>query len=98
MKSEIEDNFTEKEKEVLKLYRSPESKTIKTNIRLSIQYAIVALAFSVLTIIKNPNFVWAVFGTFVAWMIVRIISAKKIIGSMPNIIEKYEEEIKRLKQ
>lgn len=98
MKSAIEDKLTDKEKRILNLYRSPNSKTMRKTIRLSIQYALAAGIFSYLTVSLNPNFVWAVFGCFITWMIARIIGAQKIAGVIPNIIEKYEQEIELLKK
>ncbi len=97
MKSAIEEKLTEKEKSVLSLYRIPDSKSTHKNIRLSVQYAVAAGLFSYLAVTVNPNFVWATFGTFVIWMLIRIVTSKNITGVMPSIIEKYEQEIENLK-
>ncbi len=98
MKSVIEEALTEEEKTALTLYRSSSDKTMRRNIRLSIQYAIAAGIFSILTVVVDANFVWLVLGIFVTWLILRIIAAKKNTSAIPKIIEKYEQEISQLKQ
>jgi len=98
MKSEIDNKLTEKEKLVLEAYKEPQ-KQMKRAIRLSIQYLIAIGIFAFLSVKeKNINYSLVMLGVFAIFIVVRLINAKKVSGIMPRIIEKYEEEIKELKE
>jgi uncharacterized membrane protein YhdT len=98
MKSEIDDQLTKKEKQVLSAYENPKEHMRKA-LRLSIQYLIAIALFAFLSVKeKNINYSLVMFGVFAILIVIRLINAKKISEIMPKIIAKYEEEIKRLKE
>jgi hypothetical protein len=90
-------SFTPDEQRVLALYRDPRNAGLGRAARLSFQYALAA-GFFVAAAIVTDNALWslAVFGEFVAWMGIRLLTAKKISGVMPRIIQKYEDYIVQL--
>jgi hypothetical protein len=98
MQSVLEDKLTGQEIKILSAYRNPKSSNLSKQIRLSIQYAIAAAIFLVLAI-KNqqPLYSIGVYIIFLLWMFVRLLVARRIVGIMPGIIEKYELEIARLR-
>lgn len=98
MKSEINEKLTEREREVLRLYRNPEASDLGRQIRLSVQYAVGAGIFLGLALWRNqPLYAIVVYVVFVLWMLIRIQRARALAGVMPRIIEKYESEVKELK-
>ena len=95
--NEPELSFTPDELRVLALYRDPRNAGLGRAARLSFQYALAAGCFVAVAIVTD-NALWslAVFGEFVAWMGIRLLTAKKIAGVMPRIIRKYEDYIVQL--
>ncbi len=91
---EPELTFTPDEQRVLALYRDPRNAGLGRAARLSFQYALAAGCFVAVAIVTD-NALWslAVFGEFVTWMGIRLLTAKKIAGVMPRIIQKYEDYI-----
>lgn len=99
MKSQIDDQLTEKERTILALYRGPHGKDLKRLIRLSIQYTLGAALFTGFTIFYNePLFSLVLLFMIVAMLLIRLRGAKATMGAMPGIIEKYESTIKKLKK
>jgi hypothetical protein len=90
-------SFTPDEQRVLTFYRDSRNSGLGRAARLSFQYALAAGCFVAVAIVTD-NALWslAVFGEFVAWMGIRLLSAKKIAGVMPRIIQKYEDYIIQL--
>jgi hypothetical protein len=85
------------EKRVLCMYFDPRNSGLRRATRLSVQYAIGSGIFVYLCLSENePLWVLAVYGVFLAFMLVRIRNAKKIVGIMPGIIAKYEARIAEL--
>lgn len=98
MRSQIDDQLTKEERTILEMYRNPKDNDIQKQIHLAFKYAIGTGIFLGLAIILNqPYYSIGIFVTFLAFLIIRIIGAKKIAGIMPKIIEKYEKTIKDLK-
>lgn len=97
MKSEIDNKLTEEEKNLLAIYRNQNSSDLKRQTRLSFQYAIGTGIFTAAAIFYDPKFALIAYLIFIIYLVIRIAGAKKSIGAMPSIIEKYEEEIKKLK-
>jgi len=96
--SAIDSMLSDGERTVLNAYSNPQQSSSRRAIRLSIQYALGAAVFVVLAIYDNPLWSLAVYGIFLAWMIVRLIGATKIAGVMPGIVEKYENRIQELEK
>ncbi len=95
--SRIESRLTDDERRVLGLYRDPNASDYRRNIRLSIQYAVGTGVFLAAALVTG-NAWWSlvVYGTFVAFLFVRLVGMRRIIGVMPSIIEKYESRIEEL--
>lgn len=98
MKSEIEDKLSQRERTILQMYRNPKSSDLRRQVRLSIQYAIGTGIFLVMGIRSgNPLYAIIVYVALLLWMGLRIAGASKLVGIMPEIIEKYESEISELR-
>ncbi len=97
MKSRIDTLLTGDERRVLMLYADPAQSGLGRAIRLSFQYAVGTGIFVVLALAYgNAIYVLPVYGIFVAFMIVRLMAAKKLAGIMPSVISKYESRIAEL--
>ncbi len=97
MVSEIDSKLTKEEKKLLAIYRNPKSSDLKRQIRLSFQYAIGTGIFTVAAILYDAKFALIAYLTFIIYLFARIMGTAKSVGAMPSIIDKYEEEIKILK-
>ncbi len=99
MISEIENQLSAKEKEILVLYKRPENSGVKKQTTISILYIVATGIFTAIGFVYNNLFYsLIVFLTFALFLMLRIRAAKKIEGVMPGIIEKYENAIKELKK
>jgi hypothetical protein len=97
--SVIDSKLTDHEREVISMYRDSPRSGIGRAIRLSIQYAIGAGVFLVAAIVTgNPWWSVVVYVVFVAWIVVRLLGARRLAGVMPSVIEKYESRIAELEQ
>lgn len=95
--SRIDSLLTPDERRILAVYSDPTRFGIARAVRLSIQYAIGAGIFVWMCLSTHePLWVLAVYGTFLAFMGVRLLGAKRIVGIMPAIITKYEARIAEL--
>jgi hypothetical protein len=88
--------FTPEERRILEIYRHPTSSGLGRATRLSIQYLLVAGIFTYLAIAYDSWFALATYLTFVAFIGVRLIGARRIAGAMPNVLAKYEARITEL--
>ena len=99
MESEIDGELSPREKAVLLFYRTPGGSDMARQVRLSVQYAIGSLCFLLAAIImKQPLYAIGTYVTFILWMMVRLMGAKRLSGVMPSIIEKYESKIRELRE
>jgi hypothetical protein len=99
MKSEIDDKLSQRERIILQMYRNPKSSDLRRQIRLSIQYAVGTGIFLVMGIrLENPLYSIIIYGALLLWMVLRLVGARKLVGVMPGIIDKYESEIHELKK
>src|SRR5882672_5453287 len=97
MTSRIDSSLTADERRVLMLYSNPSMSGMSRVVRLSIQFAIGAGIFVAMALWEQePLYVLPVYGTFLAFLTVRLLSAKKIAGIMRGIIAKYEARIGEL--
>lgn len=97
MNSQIDSELTPEERRVLTYYADPTQSGMGRAIRLSIQYALGAGVFVALALWDhNALYVLPVYGIFLAFMIVRLLSARKIAGIMPSVIAKFESRIAAL--
>jgi len=95
MKASID--LSPEEQRVLDNYLKPSESGIPRATRLSIQYAIGAGLFLIMAIWQNePLYALGTYGVFLIYMLLRIIGAKRVVGIMPGIIEKYEKRIQEL--
>lgn len=93
--STIDTLLSDKERLVLKAYSNPRRDFNRAS-RLSIQYALGMALFVYLAIYDDALWSLAVYGIFLAWLIVRYIRSRAVAGVMPAIIEKYERRIQEL--
>ncbi len=97
MHSRIDSALTPEEHRVLSAYSDPKRSGMSRAVRLSIQYALGTGIFVAIGLWdEEPLYLLAVYGIFLAFMAVRLISAKKIAGVMPSIVAKYEARIAEL--
>jgi hypothetical protein len=95
--SRIDSMLTPDERRVVAMYSDPSNAGIGRAVRLSIQYAIGTGIFVALCLSRDePLWILVVYGTFLAFMAVRILNAKRIAGIMPAVIAKYEARIAEL--
>jgi hypothetical protein len=98
MKSEINNDLTDRERTVLALYRAPSNSESRRLIRLSIQYAIATGCFMVLAIVEHqPLYALFVYVVLLVWLVLRVVGASTMSRVMPKIIDKYESTITTLK-
>jgi hypothetical protein len=88
--------FTPEERRILELYRNPTSSGVGRATRLSIQYLLGAGIFTYLAIAYDSWFAIVTYLTFVAFVGVRLIGARRIAGEMPKVLAKYEARIAEL--
>ena len=93
----IVEDLTEPEKLYLKNSYGDDHRAYKRMVRLSIQYALGAGIFVYLCISHNePLYVLPVYGTFVVFLIIRIIGASKAGKLFRSIVTKYEAKLQDL--
>lgn len=98
MKSGIDDELNERERALLRMYARPAGSEFRRQVRLSFQYAVGAGIFLGLALWKNqPRFAIVGYVIFLLWMLIRLRAARRAVGVMPGIIEKYERRIELLK-
>jgi hypothetical protein len=88
--------FTPQERRILELYRNPKASGLGRATRLSIQYLVGAGLFTYLAIAYNSWFALVIYLTFVAFVAIRLIGARRTVGVMPNVLAKYEARIAEL--
>jgi hypothetical protein len=93
----IDTLLSDKERQVLEAYKDPR-RGFKQTIKLSTQYAVGMALFVYLAIYDDALWSLAAYGVFLAWLVARLIGARKIAGVMPGIIEKYERRILELER
>lgn len=98
MPSAIDHLLSERERQTLSLYRTPHVSLRKAT-RLSIQYVIGAGVFTFLAISQQqPLWAFAVFAVLVLMLALRLAGARRLARVMPAILEKYEHEIRELRE
>jgi hypothetical protein len=97
--SAIDEKLTKKERLVLAAYRAGSASDMRRAIRLSVQYAVGAGIFVVLALTeREPLWALAVYAVLILVLVTRILGGRAVAGSMPSVIEKYEQEILALRQ
>jgi hypothetical protein len=91
-----EETFTPEERRILELYRHPTSPGLGRATRLSIQYLLGGGIFTYMAIAYSSWFALVTYLTFVAFVGVRLIGARRIAGVMPKVLAKYEARIAAL--
>ncbi|MBI4613055.1 MAG: hypothetical protein HY720_05540 [Planctomycetes bacterium] len=95
--SSIDSLLTPNELRVLGIYRDRARCGMGRAVRLSLQYATGTGIFLALAIVTgNPLWSIVVYGTFLAWMPVRLLVGRRLAGILPSVIEKYEARIAEL--
>ncbi len=88
--------FGPEERRVLEMYRNPKLSGLGRATRLSGQYLLGAGIFTYLAVAYNPWYAIVVYLVFVAFVIVRLLAARSLVGIMPRILAKYEARIAEL--
>src|SRR5262245_27169814 len=98
MPSAIDHLLSEQERQALSVYHTPHVSLRKAT-RLSIQYAIGAGVFTLLAISQHqPLWALAVFLVLVVMLALRLARARRLAHVMPTVLEKYEHEIRELRE
>lgn len=98
MRSAIDERLTEKERQVLAVYRAGSVSDMRRATRLAVQYALGAGIFVVLALTeREPLWVLPVYAILVLVLVLRIRRGRMVAGAMPSVIEKYEQEISMLR-
>jgi hypothetical protein len=92
----IEDVLTSEERKILELYRDPKSRGTGRATRLSVQYLLAAAIFTGLAVAYEPWFAVVAYLMFVAFVGIRLLGARRLVGVMPNVLAKYEKRIAEL--
>jgi hypothetical protein len=91
---DFEQSLTEREREVLALYRAQGASNVRRTLRLSIQYSLGAAVLAVAGIfLDNPFFGLAVWAVLVAVLALRLMNARRLAGVMPGILDKYDRHV-----
>jgi hypothetical protein len=99
MKSEIDDELTDRERRLLAVYLAPSKSDLRRLTRLSIQYAIGTGVFMALAILEHqPLYALVVYVVLVVSLMLRVIGGSTISRVVPGIINKYESNIAALKE
>ncbi|HAU39501.1 MAG: hypothetical protein UV80_C0008G0035 [Candidatus Peregrinibacteria bacterium GW2011_GWF2_43_17] len=97
MKSQIDDKLSERERELFKVLMTKKANFSKA-IRISLQYILAASIFVFLAIYDNqPLYSIGVFIIVIIVLAVPMIKSMKIKNEIPEILQKYDNEIKVLK-
>jgi hypothetical protein len=93
-----EDLFTPEERRVLAAYRNP-SKDVSRATRLSIQYLVGAGIFMAMALAyREPLFALVTYGTFVVFVLIRLLGGRKLASIVPAILAKYEARVEELER
>jgi hypothetical protein len=92
----IEGMFTPKERKILELYRDPKWSDIRRATRLSAQYLIAAAIFTYLAVAYQPWFAVGSYLLFAAFVGIRLLGARRLVGVMSNALAKYEKRVAEL--
>ena len=93
------ESLTPEEQRVLAMYLNPSGYGLGRAVRLSVQYAVAAGIFIALAVYYNePGYAVGAYMGFLAFLVARLVSARKIAGVMPSVIRKYEDRIGELEQ
>ncbi len=88
--------FTPDERRILEMYRNPKLSGLGRATRLSGQYLLAAGIFTYLAIVYESWYAIVVYLVFASFVIVRLLTARRLAGFMPNILAKYETRIAEL--
>jgi len=91
-----EEMFSPKERRILDTYRNPKSSDLGRAARLSGKYLLGAGIFTYLAVAYQSWCAIASYLVFVAFVILRLLAARRIVGMMPGILAKYETRIAEL--
>jgi hypothetical protein len=91
-----EEMFSPEERKILEMYRDPKSSGLGRAIRLSGQYLLGAGIFTCLAVAYQSWYAIVTYVVFVAFVIVRLLGARRVVGVMPKILAKYEKRIAEL--
>src|SRR5262245_1190353 len=96
--SVIDHLLSDRERQALSGYRTPRV-SIRRATRISIQYTIGAGIFTFLAISQHqPLWALVVFSVLVLMLALRLAGARRMALVMPAVIEKYEQEIRELRE
>ncbi|MGO9465617.1 MAG: hypothetical protein ACLQIB_26520 [Isosphaeraceae bacterium] len=91
-----EEVFSPEERRILGMYRNPKSSDLRRAARLSGQYLVGAGVFTYLAVAYQPWYAIVTYLVFVAFVVVRLLAARRIVQIMPTILAKYETRIAQL--
>ncbi len=91
-----ENLFGPDERRILEIYRDPKLSGLGRAARLSGQYLLGAGIFTYLAVAYNPWNAIVVYLVFVAFVVPRLLAARRLVGLMPKILAKYEARIAEL--
>jgi hypothetical protein len=91
-----EEMFTPEERKILELYRHPTSSGLGRATRLSVQYLLGGGIFTYLAVAYRSWFAIITYLIFVAFVSVRLLAARHVVGTMPKILAKYQTRIAEL--
>lgn len=95
----MSDDLSPSERAVLRSYTGPGASGFDRAVRLSLQYALGAGMFTAAAIVQhNPLWALVVYATFLAFLAIRLVGARRIAQVMPGIIAKYEARIEELEK
>jgi hypothetical protein len=91
-----EEMFSPEERQILEMYRNPKSSGLGRATRLGGQYLLAAGIFTYLAIAYQSWYAIFTYLVFVAFVSVRLLAARRLVGLMPKILAKNESRIAEL--
>jgi hypothetical protein len=88
--------FSPQEVKILELYRNPKLSGLGRAQRLSAQYLLSAGIFTYLAVAYQAWYAIVAYLIFAAFVVVRLIGARRLVNVMPKILTKYESRIAEL--
>jgi hypothetical protein len=85
------------EQSVARRFSQSQKSPVAILFRSSIYCTVIAGFFLYLALARNePRYAIGIFGMFVAYLTIRLYTARRIAGMMPRILERYESRIAEL--
>lgn len=99
MESVINDRLTERERAYVKFFRFPGNVPYRKPVYRVLCWLVPAAAFLIFAIAQDrPVYLIGTYALFLAWMALQVIGARSSDSPMPQIIQKYEDELRALQE